>query len=165
MALVNEMALAIQRGTQGLGPFVSATEASRVHGALGVVELTIAHELGSSGAGLPLTEYRFLPPSPSPTLLVFKSEVVGQTTLQPASDAYRAIVRRRKARRIVEGLAGLAEYSDRKDFSVWTYPLIQQLKELLGDLADSDKEGNTREVLRQVRDTFMNGGWENYPSI
>ena len=73
-----------------------------------------------------------------------------------------ATVRRRKAARLAESVAELTKYSDRDDFAVWTYPVLQQIKDLLWTLADSQKEGNTREILRQLRDTFMNGGWESY---
>src|SRR5207244_1809609 len=124
-------------------------------------ELKVIHELGSSGASLSVTMHRLVPPSQSPTLVIFRSEVVGQPA-SSASPEYLATVRRRKARRLADSIADLSKYSDRNDFTVWTYPVLEQIKDLLATLADAATEGNTREILRQLRDTFMNGGWESY---
>jgi transcriptional regulator with XRE-family HTH domain len=78
------------------------------------------------------------------------------------SAAAVAALRRRQAQAIREAIAGLEKHAGRGDFAVCTYPVLKQVNELLATLTDAAAEGNTREILRQVRNTLMNGGWNQY---
>lgn len=39
---------------------------------------------------------------------------------------------------------------------------MKQLRDDLAKIQEASSEGNAREVLRQVRDSLMDGGWESY---
>lgn len=80
----------------------------------------------------------------------------------PPAAAAVAALRQRRARAIRDAIVGLEAHAGRRDFAVCTYPVLKQLNELLMSLADASAEGNTREILRQVRNTLMNGGWNQY---
>jgi hypothetical protein len=71
-------------------------------------------------------------------------------------------LRQRAARSICESVAKLREHATREDFVVCTYPVLKRINELLLELASAEAEGNTREILRQLRKTLMNGGWTKY---
>ena len=71
-------------------------------------------------------------------------------------------VRRRKCRELSTSISDLAEHVGREDFVVCTYPILKRVNEFLVMLKDADGEGNAREILRQVRNTLMNGGWNKY---
>lgn len=126
------------------------------------VEVEVFHELGSDFDPRPIMEQRLIPSSKFPTLVTFKSEVLRGAAQRLRSPEYTATVRRRKARALVEEMKALEQYCEREDLTVWTFPILNQIKELLAFLADADEEGNTREILRQVRNTLMNGGWNRY---
>jgi hypothetical protein len=80
---------------------------------------------------------------------------VGQSASKPPSSEYFATVRRRKAKSIQSSIAGLVEYAERDDFAAWTFPIIQQIKQLLDFLIDAEKEGNTREIPLFSRRPFQ----------
>jgi transcriptional regulator with XRE-family HTH domain len=80
---------------------------------------------------------------------------------RPTRKRLRAL-RQRAARTIRESVANLREQVTREDFAVCTYPVLKRINELLVELASADAEGNTREILRQLRNTLMNGGWNKY---
>jgi hypothetical protein len=72
-------------------------------------------------------------------------------------------VRRRGVQDVMAKIADLKAHEGRPgDFQVYTFPVVRQLSRLIEKLGGSEQEGNAREVLRQVRDTFLDGGWENY---
>jgi hypothetical protein len=70
-------------------------------------------------------------------------------------------LRRREACKIGEAISKLAGYAAPADFAVYTYPVVKQINDILAALVN-DAEGNTREILRQLRNTLMNGGWNKY---
>lgn len=78
------------------------------------------------------------------------------------SPGYVAANRRREAKKILELVSSLAKNSSREDFVVCTHPIVDGIKKLLAKLLDAESEGNTREILRRLRDTFLDGGWERY---
>jgi hypothetical protein len=73
-----------------------------------------------------------------------------------------ATLRRRKSGKLRNAIPDLAQHAQRQDFVVCTYPVLKEIQELLTLLANSETEGNSREVLRQLRNTLMNGGWNRY---
>ena len=156
------MALPTKRVFRDLGKLITSSNSAPVARIGTEVEIGVIHELGIGAEGMPVTEYRVIPPSQFHTLVTFKSQVVGQLPSQSPSVEYTATVRRRKARRLAESISELAAFCDRSDFTAWTFPVLKQIKDLILTLADAEREGNTREILRQLRDTFMNGGWEAY---
>jgi hypothetical protein len=151
------------RGGSRTSSFSDVLPASQVlvHTPVTAVEVNVIHEPDIHGAGLTFEESRVIPPSAFPTLVTFKSKV-GASASEPPSNEYFATVRRRKAKNIQASIAGLVKYAERDDFTAWTFPVIQQIKGLLDFLLDAEREGNTREILRQLRDSFMNEGWNNY---
>ena len=94
------------------------------------------------------------------TVMLFKSVSVSSSRL--GSPAYMATVRRRIARTIAKQVADLAGYITREVFSTYTLPIVDALRKGLNELIEADAEGNSREVFRLVRDTFLNRGWESY---
>jgi hypothetical protein len=78
------------------------------------------------------------------------------------SPEYMATVRRRKSGSLRSAITALAEHADREDFVICTYPVLKEINELLIHLACSETEGNSREILRQLRNTLLNGGWNRY---
>jgi hypothetical protein len=59
-------------------------------------------------------------------------------------------------------IAALEPHAGRNDFVVCTYPIVKQLNELVLTLMEAPDEGNSRAILRQLRNTFLNGGWNRY---
>jgi hypothetical protein len=127
-----------------------------------VVNVSLIHELGTRLNGGTIETTRFIGPSKRPTIVKIESQVVAQGAQRIYSPDYMATVRRRKSREIARAIADLAEHADRQDIGVRTYPIVRQLGALLETLSHAEAEGNTREILRQVRNTFMNGGWQKY---
>jgi hypothetical protein len=56
----------------------------------------------------------------------------------------------------------LAKKARQDDFEAFTFKVLEEIRELLVQLTDVQREGNTREILRQIRDTFLDGGHERY---
>jgi 5,10-methenyltetrahydromethanopterin hydrogenase len=73
-----------------------------------------------------------------------------------------ATIRRRKAARIETAIIGLEKRANRDDFEAYTFKVVEDIRDLLIQLAEVHREGNTREILRQIRDTFLDGGHEQY---
>src|SRR5947207_381332 len=103
---------------------------------------------------------RLIEPSVLPTLITVKSEIAATGAKALRSPAYLASVRRRWARNIAKNVADLEAQALRDDFAVATFPIVTSLRKVLTDiLVDAENEGNAREILRRLRDTFLNGGW------
>jgi hypothetical protein len=126
------------------------------------VTIPIVHELGSDLRGGLIERTRWLPPSNRPIVVRVESQVVTRAAEALHSPEYLATVRRRRCRALGLALERLAAHANREDFAVCTYPVLNQVNELLHLLQDASAEGNTREVLRQLRNTLMNGGWNKY---
>ena len=120
------------------------------------------HELGSDLESQPIEDEFVIPPRRVPTAVKIKSSVVSTGAKNLQSPAYMATVRRRQARAIASLIAGLAEHEKNKDFTVYTYPVFTKIKELLETLQPAREEGNSCMILRLIRDSLMNGEWENY---
>jgi hypothetical protein len=129
---------------------------------LPVLTIPVIHELGSDLKGGTIESTRLLPPSKRPVMIKVESRVVTEGLQRIQSSEYLATVRRRKSRALRDAIAGLARHAGREDFAVCTYPVLKQVNELLTTLNEASEEGNTREILRQLRNTLMNGGWSRY---
>ncbi len=126
------------------------------------VEIKLIHELGRYEKSYNNERVEVIAPSRVPTRVHVKWEFVGDTNKSLSSPVYMATLRRRKAKSIARMVSELAGYSERTDFTAFTFPIIDQLKSFLSDLENAEREGNTREILRQLRNSFLDGGWENY---
>jgi hypothetical protein len=136
-------------------------------GDLEVITIPVIHELGSDLRGGIIEKTRWLPPSVRPIVVKVESRVVAHAVLGGHSPEYFAAVRRRKCRTLCAAMEELTPHSAREDFAVCTYPVLKLVNDLLTTLNDVSEEGNTREILRQLRNTLMNGGWNKYrdPSV
>jgi hypothetical protein len=145
---------------------------SRLPGAIAMGELTSAdvaivnipvfHEIGWDLAGGVIETTRIIAPSRRPVAVKVVSEVVTKAVQRAQSPEYMGTIRRRRSGKIRAAVAGLAQHAERQDFVVCTYPILKEINELLIVLANSETEGNSREALRQIRNTLMNGGWNKY---
>jgi hypothetical protein len=68
----------------------------------------------------------------------------------------------RKAANLAEEVEGLSQFSGVRDFTTYTYSIISKCKDLLSALAESPTEGYSREIIRLLRNTFLEQGWEKY---
>jgi hypothetical protein len=79
-----------------------------------------------------------------------------------------AALRRRKSKKIAAMIRGLGKHSGKREFAVWTQAVLEELRSLIRQLSDAEQfsereyEGNSCEMLRQLRDTFLNSGWNSY---
>ena len=78
------------------------------------------------------------------------------------SPEYLATIRRRKSSKIKQMIGSLAKKASRDDFEAFTFKVVYEVRELLTQLSSVPNEGNTREILRQIRDSFLDGGHEKY---
>jgi hypothetical protein len=125
------------------------------------VEVAIAHsEDGPFEADI--IEKRVIPASTSPTPVVLRSRVSAQRATSVPSAGYTAVLRRRSVQSVLKALNDLSSKIDRPDISACTLPVVESVRDAIRSIQDADSEGNSREVLRQLRDTFLNGGWEQY---
>lgn len=97
-----------------------------------------------------------------PTLITVTSRVNVVAAPAAPSAAYVAARRRKRIADIIRMIDELAVSEAREDFAVCTFPITDEIRKLLASLLDVETEGATREVLRQVRDTMLNSGWNRY---
>ena len=95
-------------------------------------------------------------------LEISKLLVSPSTGQHVASINYRASMRRRRCIGLAKELAALAQRATQEDFVVYVHPVTDGIRKLLIELADSPSEGDTREIARRLRDTFLDGGWNHY---
>jgi hypothetical protein len=126
-----------------------------------VVNVDITHELGTDSVGSTITKEHFVFPSNAVTVVAVSS-TVSTAPKQMNSPEYLATIRRRKAARIENAIIGLEKRANRDDFEAYTFKVVEDIRDLLIQLAEVHREGNTREILRQIRDTFLDGGHEQY---
>ena len=114
-------------------------------------------------------EHTYLFDTPSPkTAITVRTHIIGSPLPSSPSPAFLAARRRERSKRIVKSIERLAERQDSEVFQVWTHETLTLTRQLIGYLdgaeqsSDTIREGNACEVLRQVRDSFLNGGWERY---
>jgi hypothetical protein len=141
---------------------VGRTNEQRIIPLYNEIPFHLIHELADKQSGNILETSRVIPPSTLPTVVSVKVELVGKTTGNRASPAYMATVRRRKAGYLCRMVQGVAEHAARDDLQVYTFPLLTGIKELLIALEAAEQEGGARELLRRLRDSLLDKGWEKY---
>jgi hypothetical protein len=83
-----------------------------------------------------------------------------------ASPEYVAATRRKRVKTIRDSVLGLSQHENETLFVAYTQQVLHDIRVLITDLTESDRnraratEGNTREVLRQVRDSLQGTGWK-----
>lgn len=103
-----------------------------------------------------------------PERIVVRSHVISHASNQLSSPEYLASVRRRRSAQIAKLIQDLEQHAQKADLPVWTHQPLDQLRFLIQQLSDAEQfrapehEGNSCEILRQVRDTFLGTGWEAY---
>ncbi len=130
------------------------------------IDVSLAHELGSWPEDQVLEQHVFVPSAKFPTQGRVKSHVIARGARALTSPAYLACVRRREAKRIANLIRQFPDADD--DFVVWTHEPLQRLRHVIRELSEAEEgrnpkhEGNSCEILRQLRDTFLNHGWKRY---
>ena len=138
------------------------TASDSVSAAVAREDVHIIHELGIGGTGNIVTESKLIAPSDRPTLVSVRSEVT-RSSRAMSSPAYLATIRRRHMTWLSSQIAGLARTAAGSELPVHTFPIIERIRDVLtSSLADADTEGNSKEILRRIRDSFLNGGFESY---
>lgn len=128
----------------------------------------IYHEFGSELEDRVATATVEIDPQAPPVRVEVQSHVLFSGRRVLRSPAYLASVRRREAGRISQLVASLDQHADKDDFEVWTHDVLGTLRRLIRNLSDAEEdadvehEGNSCEILRQLRDTLLNTGWQRY---
>jgi hypothetical protein len=121
------------------------------------VERSIILEPSTAGSFSQAYEEIYIAASDTDTRVVVTAEVA--RSRGPASEQYIATVRRRLASKLEKIIGDLSEYETNDDFEVYTFPLHTRIVELITTLNASTREGNSREILRMIRDLIGDGGW------
>jgi hypothetical protein len=127
----------------------------------------VAHEYPV--AGDVITETVTLETPAPTTTVIFKSAVTAIAgRKQNASPAFLAAQRRHRSAQISRSIQALGNVEDKEDFQIWAHEPLAQIRKLLHFLtdaeaqADPEHEGNSCEILRQLRDSFLRNGWRRY---
>lgn len=129
------------------------------------VNITHTYDANSSSSAdeFVQTSTRMIAASHVPTTLYVTTRVQGMPRQVAPTPAYSASIRRDHVMTLAKDIRELARNAHRADFAVCTFPIVDRLRDLINKiLLSADSEGNTREILRRLRDTFMNRGWESY---
>jgi hypothetical protein len=157
------MALKVSNRTDGAeGVRIIPTMPDFGFGGVRTENVDLIHELDAELRSDEIREDRWIAPSSTWTRVTVKSQVASAAARRMNSPSYLATVRRREAGRLVGLIESLDKHQGRDDFAVCTHPIVEGIKGLLSKLLDADQEGNTREILRRLRDTFLDGGWNRY---
>jgi len=122
----------------------------------------VTHELGADLTSEPIERSVRVPPSRGATVVTFPSHVASGVVAALRSAPYMATVRRRRAAAIRRQLESLRGQSQRPDFLVFVHPVVESLRQAIHELSEVETEGNSREMLRLIRDSLLDGGWEAY---
>ncbi len=133
-----------------------------------IVKREVYHEFGTELEDRVEETTVDIDPESPPAKVEFKSHVLFSGKRALRSPAYLATVRRRGAAKIARLVTELDKHVDSDDFAVWTHEALQELRKLIQTLSDAEQdadpkhEGNSCEILRQLRDTLLNTGWQRY---
>jgi len=100
--------------------------------------------------------------------LKIESHVLPNENDRYVSFEYLATLRRRKAQKLIEKIESLSHRSHEDDFRIWALAPLSHARETAEFLTSSQRrmsqfrEGNSAEVFRQIRDSFMAQGYERY---
>ncbi len=127
------------------------------------------HELGYDLEDISQEYMVTVEPSSFKTNIHIKSTVRATGARALRSAPYLAAVRRREAKKIAELVASLpAITTDAEDFIAWAHEPLDRIRNLIDKLSTAEEfretefEGNSCEILRQLRDTFLGQGWQSY---
>ena len=133
------------------------------------ISLNVLHEIALDDTDDRTIRRLFEIDTPSPKTKILVRSHVSHMQRSPAnSPAFLAAVRRNGAARIMKLVLGLEEHVQDEGFAAWTEDVLRALKQLVQTLAEAEElrsvrsEGNSCEILRQLRDTFLNDGWRGY---
>jgi hypothetical protein len=144
----------------------AATSGVELHAGIRTVDLY--HEIGPQPEDLTIEKDVPIDQVSPPTLVRVKSHVIAHGARALKSPQYLATIRRRESGTIATLIEGLEAHADSEDFGAWTHEPLERLRRLIHKLteaeqfSDEEHEGNSCEILRQLRDTFLNTGWERY---
>jgi hypothetical protein len=125
--------------------------------------INFVHELSADPTDSSDEQTLVIAPQRNPVLVRATSAVVAGAARQRSSPAYNAILRRRRAGVVRAMIEGLDAHAGREDFASYVYPVLDEVRSTLSLLAESEaSEGNALAVLRQVRNSILDGGWRRY---
>lgn len=122
----------------------------------------LIHELGADLTSHPIDRLIFVPASPFNTQVKVRSRVIADTAKRFRSAEYVATLRRREAATVMEMIEALGQHVAREDFFMTVHGVVAKIKAALVTLREAEHEGNSREILRQLRDSMTNGRWNSY---
>lgn len=134
----------------------------------GVQVVEIYHEIGSHAEDFTSEQLILIDPDMSSTRVLVRSHVIATGAKAMRSPQYLATIRRREVKRIAEMIRALDKRAESDDFVIWTHEPLERVRRLIQKLTDAEQcsdvehEGNSCEILRQLRDTFLNVGWKRY---
>ncbi|MCO8123411.1 hypothetical protein NHH03_16800 [Stieleria sp. TO1_6] len=133
----------------------------------GVVDLRrlLVSEVGPSLDDAYLDDEFVVPPNIVPTRVTFRAVTNMAAVRGSQSPAYVASRRRSRCRELAESIGNLQHNLQSIPLVVATQPILSEIKNLVASIQRIESEANTREILRQVRDTLLNGQWEKYQSV
>ena len=99
-----------------------------------------------------------------PTRIEMPPSIPGENAPPPIAAHSFAAIRRETCAEISEAVSRLEIHADIENFNARASDVAESIRDLIARLTDAKEEGNSREILRQARDTFLNGGWEDYRS-
>jgi transcriptional regulator with XRE-family HTH domain len=82
----------------------------------------------------------------------------------PRAVAEWAGIRGERLHSLAAAVLDLGRHAKREDFSTCTHAVFDQFRGTISELMKASQEGNTRAALRDLRDTFLDGGWDRYRS-
>lgn len=122
------------------------------------LERNIILEQSIAGSYSAAVEEIYIPASDQDTKVVVTAEVANSSGR--ASEHYTAIVRRRFAEKLAKNISELGQHAEKEDFEVYVFPTHKSIVELLNKLGAASLEGNSREILRMIRDSIGDGRWD-----
>ena len=104
-----------------------------------------------------------IPPGETPTTLSIISTVSSAAIKHIRSAAAVGIQRRRQVSQIAKHLRRLPGHAEQQDFHSVAFPVFDMVRRTYQDLAQFDQyEGNTCMILRYLRNSLVDGGWNRY---
>lgn len=121
------------------------------------------HEINSLNTDSLQIQELAIKPSVDTTVIRLYSTVDTSRARKGESDVYLASVRRKKCRELSSAFLGIKGQSP-QELLLETQPILNEINSLIQSLQRCSKEADTREILRQIRDTIRNGQWEHFKS-
>jgi hypothetical protein len=130
-----------------------------------ILRLVLPPEPGGDFTGIDSRGTSLAPPAVASTATAAMHYVAVSTQARYSSAAYFATIRRGEIQKIMKIFTSLGQQADREDFAVCFLPIVNGIRQFLDRLADAVSEGNSREILRRLRDTILDGGWSRYRAL